>query len=295
MKYSSISVITPSFNQGRFIERTIESVLSQGVPGIEYIVCDGGSTDGTVEILNRYTGRLRWLSEKDNGQADAVNKGIRLTGGHIIGWLNSDDIYYPGALKKVLDFFEAHPDVEISYGDADHIDEDDNVIEPYYNEPWNFERFKDVCYICQPAVFFRRTIVDTFGVLDTSLHYCMDYEYWLRVGAKLPFYYLKEKLAGSRMYKANKSLRDRVKVHGEINDMCRKRLGRVPSRWIFNYAHYVTDERTKYDRTKPEEMKRYLRWLIFYSATSFLRWNRRISRKEINTMRQWLNINAIRY
>jgi glycosyltransferase involved in cell wall biosynthesis len=239
LSHPSLSIVTPSFNQGKYIRRTIDSVLSQEIPDIEYMVVDGGSTDATIDILRSYGKAISWVSERDRGQADAVNKGIRSTQGEIIGWINSDDIYYPGALRKARDLFSARPDVDILYGLADHIDETDAVIEPYYNEEWDYERLKDVCFICQPAVFFRRSIVDRFGYLDENLHYCLDYEYWLRIGRTLPFYYLKERLAGSRMYQDNKTLRDAVAVHEEVLVMFRKKLGSIPSVWLYNHAHAV--------------------------------------------------------
>ncbi len=238
-----ISIVTPSFNQGRFIERTIASVLGQQVPGLEYFVADGGSTDGTVAILSRYGQRLKWVSEGDRGQADAVNKGIGKTTGGIIGWLNSDDVYYPGAVACVRDYFRRHPEVDIVYGDAGHIDLDDRVIEPYPTEDWDYERLKEVCFICQPSVFFRRSLVDRVGLLDDSLQYCMDYEYWLRIGAVTPFHRIGRPLAGSRYYRDNKTLGKRSEVHLEICRMFAGRLGTVPSKWVFAYSHALADQR----------------------------------------------------
>jgi len=267
----NISIITPSFNQGRFIERTIKSVLDQKMPDLEYVVIDGGSDDETLDILQRYDGRLNWISEKDNGQAEAVNKGFLMTKGEIIGWLNSDDIYYPGALSYVQDFFHKHPEVDVVYGDADLIDEEDRLIEPYYTEDWDFTRLKEICFICQPAVFFRRRIIEKAGLLDIQLNYCLDYEYWFRLGAITNFVRLKNRLAGSRMYSHNKTLGSRVAVHREINNMFQERQKKVPSKWIFAYAHAIVEQRP-YDRLNPKDNFIFVFKLIIVTIKASLQW-----------------------
>ena len=124
-----VSIITPSLNQAQFIERSIQSVLAQQWRPLEHIVFDGGSTDGTLDILKKYDGQLRWVSEPDKGQSDAVNKGIRTATGDVIGWLNSDDIYYPGAVKLAAEFLAAHPEFDAVYGMADYIAADDGIID----------------------------------------------------------------------------------------------------------------------------------------------------------------------
>ncbi|MEE8525083.1 MAG: glycosyltransferase family 2 protein [Thermoanaerobaculia bacterium] len=287
---SDVCVITPSYNQGGFIERTIRSVLDQDVEGLDYLVVDGGSADGTVDVLCRFEDRLRWISEPDDGQADAVNKGLAATGAEIIGWLNSDDVYYPGALTSVRHYFAEHPEIDVVYGQADHIDEHDAVLETYYSESWDAERLKDVCFICQPATFFRRRVVERFGPLDPRLQFCMDYEYWLRLsrdGAR--FAYLDRPLAGSRLYESNKTLGQRVAVHREINDMLKNTFGAVPDRWLSNYSHAVLQVRGMSHEKTP------LRFAFAVSALCWLnawRWNRKISRDLWQTTSGWIRGNA---
>jgi glycosyltransferase involved in cell wall biosynthesis len=271
------SVITPSFQQGRFIERTIQSVLAQATPAVklDYIVCDGGSQDETVEILRRYADRLRWLSAPDGGQADAVNRGIALTQGEIIAWINSDDVYYAGAFAAVQAVFAAHPWVQVMYGDADHIDAADRQLSPYPTAAWNYRRLQEICFLCQPAVFFRRSAIAQWGQLDASLQYCMDYELWLRYGRQTPFFYLPQKLAASRLYPENKTLGHRLAVHTEMNDMLKRRLGRVPDKWIFAHSQIKWEETG--DRTQPNPNRQLIAAMIPASRWAFQYWNGRVS------------------
>lgn len=232
----AFSVITPSYQQGSFIERTIQSVLSQNVPSIDYVVCDGGSHDDTLSVLEKYSNSLRWFSEPDEGQAHAVNKGLAMTQGNIIAWINSDDIYYPQAFASVLDFFDANPSALAVYGQADWIDESDNIIAPYPTQAWNYRQLTKECYLCQPAVFFRRSLVERFGNLNIDLRYCMDYELWLRYGQHTEFAYLPIKLAGSRVYSSNKTFGNRLAAHREANEMLHQKLGYSTRHWIFEYS-----------------------------------------------------------
>ena len=269
-----VSVVTPSYQQGQFIERTLQSVAIQSGPEIEHVVFDGGSTDGTVEILKQFSPSVRWISKKDRGQTDAVNQGICATDGEIIGWLNSDDIYYPGAIARVVEYFQFHPEIDVVYGQADHIDLQDQAFEPYTTESWKFKRLQETCFICQPALFFRRRVTEKNGLLNESLTYCMDYEYWLRLGkAGVRFGYLKEKLAGSRLYADNKTLGARLKVHKEINDMFKKLFGRVPDRWLFNYAHAVTETKI----VRQSHPKLFILDVCIRSILAALRWNKEIT------------------
>jgi len=279
-----LCVITPSFRQGRFIKRTIDSVLSQGV-ACDYVVVDGGSDDETVDILKSYGERLRWVSEADRGQSDAINKGLRMTDAEIIGWLNSDDVYFPGTLARVQQFFAAHPEFDMVYGRAHHIDEDDRWIEDYPTEPWDFDRLRKTCYLSQPAVFFRRRLIDRVGPIDETLHYCMDYDLWLRVAqAGLAVAYLDDcVLAGSRLHAAAKTLAARLPVHREINDMLKRRLGTVPDAWLSGYAHVVLRR-----HGWPEHGWRFRTGLCVHASLASLRWNRSVRPSLLRMIAAWL-------
>jgi glycosyltransferase involved in cell wall biosynthesis len=181
-----VSVVTPSYNQGKYIKATIDSVLGQDYPHVEYLVIDGGSTDETVEILRQYPdSRLQWVSEPDNGQSSAINKGLQRATGGILTYLNSDDVFLPDATSCVVNYFEAHPDVDMLYGDCLTIDLYGKEIQPpLMGQPFNLVLlFTTRLDIPQPTVFWRRRVMERIGLFDESLHYTMDYDYWLRMAA----------------------------------------------------------------------------------------------------------------
>lgn len=207
-----ISIITPSYNQAQFIERTILSVLDQDYPDLEYIVMDGGSTDGTVEILKKYSDRIIWKSEKDNGQSDAINKGLKMATGDIVAYLNSDDTYEPGTFQKVADFFENNKDAKWVTGKCKIINEKDEEIRKpitfYKNlllKKFSYAKLLSENFISQPATFWKREIHAEMGFLDENEHFCMDYEFWLRIGQKYSPDIIPEYLANFRYYNESKS------------------------------------------------------------------------------------------
>lgn len=185
-----VSIITPSYNQADYLEQTIRSVLDQGYPDLEYIIVDGGSTDGSVEIIRRYADRLAWwVSERDHGQADAINKGFRRATGEIVAWLNSDDYFLPGAISAAAEILAAHPDWSAVYGDVLAIDGAGHKIKVHRYADWGLEGLMCFRVIGQPSVFMRRAVLEQSGLLDESYHYLLDHEFWLRVGLVAPMHY----------------------------------------------------------------------------------------------------------
>jgi len=271
-----VSVVTPSYQQGRFIERTLESVWRQRRDrlgdAVEHIVMDGGSDDGTLEILERWRdrGRISFCSGPDGGQTAAINAGIERARGDVLAYLNSDDVYYDGAIAAALEVFARDPEADVVYGDADHIDAGDRVLGAYPTEEWSLERLKVVCYLCQPAVFFRRRVLERSGPFDARLDHCMDYEYWLRLGMQgLRFVHVPRRLAGSRLHPATKTLGSPREVHAEINDMLRTRFDTIADSWLWNYAYAVLDGRgLARSRTRD-----YLARVALLTVGAAFRWN----------------------
>lgn len=249
---AKITVVTPSFNQGKFIEETIKSIISQeGDFTLEYIIMDGGSTDETVEVIKKYERllekgeypvkcqgvRLIWKSEKDKGQAHAVNKGFRLATGEILGWVNSDDTYMPGAISKALEYFKKNKDALMVYGEGYYTDERGKIIERYKTEPFDYQRLAEHCFVCQPSAFLRRRALDEVGFLDENLHFCMDYEYWLRIGKNGKIGYLNEYLVTSRLHSDAKTVAKTKDAYVELIRTIKKYYGHVPVLVIDGYVH----------------------------------------------------------
>jgi glycosyltransferase involved in cell wall biosynthesis len=189
-----VSVITPCYNSAATLEATIQSVLSQTYPTIEYIIMDGASRDGTRDIVQKYESRLTFVSEPDRGQSDAINKGWRRAGGDILAWLNADDQYFPDTVEKVVRYLDAHPEAMWLYGSAESVDAEGKPF-PYrnYRDDWDYTSLVELgCFINQPSVFLRRQMIEEFGFIEESLHFGMDYEYWLRIGRKYPAHYVPE-------------------------------------------------------------------------------------------------------
>lgn len=272
-----ISIITPSYNQAPFIRATIESILSQaGNFAIEYIVMDGGSTDGSVDIIREYAERvsagswpaqcasvsMEWVSERDKGQSDAINKGLRRATGDILSYLNSDDTYVPGAFEELVQGFAAHPEADIIYGDGDVIDAAGNTQWEWLSRPYDHAVMRSyhflwndfTNYIMQQATFWRRSLQDKIGLFDESFHYAMDAEYWIRaghMGARL--IHIPAKLGQFRLIEGTKSLSSPTIFWADYLEIFR-RYGRGRSMTLFfAYFYYNLGRQFGYDMAQARE------------------------------------------
>lgn len=208
-----ISLVTPSFNQAQFLEDCLLSVKKQGYPSVEHIVMDGASTDGSVEILKKYGDRpdwehLRWKSEPDDGQSDALNKALMLATGDIVGWLNADDRYRPGCFETVIRGFERYPTADILYGDYTYMDESGRVwrIRREIEYSWFILHYLHMLYIPTPSSFYRRRIFEGGDWIDTKFDYAMDYEFVVRLAHRgYKFQHIPALLADFRLHPASKT------------------------------------------------------------------------------------------
>lgn len=223
-----ISIVTPSFNQGQYIEETIVSIIGQGYANLEYIIIDGGSTDNTVEVIKKYEQHITyWVSEKDKGQSDAINKGLKMATGDIVAWLNSDDIYTDGALQAIADAFLANPDAGIAYGDVESFFPDGRK-EVWANkfEPADF--FSRVS-IHQPAVFWKRNLHETFGYIDESFYYLMDYDFWARIFFNTPSVRVDKILALFRVHDSAKTGNNPIGLYDDYRRVISRMVRSLPS------------------------------------------------------------------
>ena len=226
-------------NGARFIRATIESVLRQTYVPIDYVVADGGSNDGTLEIAAEYGDRLRVIHGPDDGQSDAIRNGFAATQGEFVAYLNADDTLMPDAVSILAAELEAHPEAAMAYGDAVHVDENGTPISPYPTRAFDAKAFARECFISQPATLIRRSAYDAVGGIDGSLRFAMDYDLWLRLAERYPVCYVSTTIATSRMHLANKTLSSRMGVYREIFQVVRRARGYVPYEWWAGYASQI--------------------------------------------------------
>lgn len=225
-KWPKITVVTPSYNQAEFLEPTIQSVLNQNYPNLEYIIIDGGSTDGSMEIIQKYSDKLAyWVSEKDKGQTYAINKGFHRATGEIVAWLNSDDEYCPGALETVARTFMNYENIDFVFGNRVSIDENGRVLRDDRHTRFSFSAL--VLYgmiVSQPAAFWKRELFEKYGYLDESMRFCMDYEFFCRIGAHIKAKHIRKHLARFRRHPESKS--------STIIDIAYEERGQIRERYL---------------------------------------------------------------
>jgi glycosyltransferase involved in cell wall biosynthesis len=229
LPWPRISIVTPSFNQSRFIEETMRSVLLQGYPDLEYIIIDGGSADGSIDVINKYGPWLSyWISEPDRGQSQALNKGFQKASGEIVAWINSDDFYLPGALCKATCWLSQEAGIYFIYGDCKVVDDNGKGINFYKGKFYFDQDFRAYWnhYVPQPSAFFLHKILDEVGDLNEALNFVMDYDFWVRTSQRHLLYYTGEILAGFRLHSTSKSVASKRRFDPELDTAVRKYWGR---------------------------------------------------------------------
>jgi len=211
-----VTIITPSYNQAAFLEKTMRSALEQDYPAIEYLVIDGGSQDGSVEIIRKYSDRLAWwVSEKDSGQAEAINKGLSRARGEFVAWLNSDDYLMPGAVSAAVTALQANPDASFVYGNVRVVAPDQTILNLLTYQPWQLKDLMSFQIIGQPAVFMRRSALEKSGYLDPAYHFLLDHHLWIRLASVGGMTYVPQLWASAHYHEESKNLKQAAKFGGE--------------------------------------------------------------------------------
>lgn len=247
-----ISIIIPTLNQAQFITKTIDSVLLQKYPNLEIIVLDGGSTDDTMAILRKYSNKIKWYCEKDKGQTNALNKGFKMATGDILGYVNSDDLYFPNTFIKVSDFFNNNKDIMWTTGLCEVIDDTNTKISSgivkwknyclkiQFSQKWQFNLLLTLNFISQPATFWRRNVWQKIGQFDESLKYTMDYDYWLRILQIYPLGIIDSYLASFRMHTRSKTTKFKSEQLDEGYKVMQKYTNSVTAKILHRFHDYVT-------------------------------------------------------
>ena len=232
-----VSIITPSFNQARFLEQTMRSVLEQDYPNLEYIVIDGGSSDGSLEIIQKHVDRLAyWQSQKDKGQTDAINQGFARATGEILAWLNSDDILYPGAVSAAVRQLQEHPEVGMVYGDCHWINAEGEIIGNFPAAQTDLKKLRrGYVHIPQQTAFFRADLWRKVGPLDDSFYFAMDYDLWVRLAALAPLVYVPQLWAAFRLHGEGKSIAADDRCWPEMLRVHYRDGGKALSPIVFKY------------------------------------------------------------
>jgi glycosyltransferase involved in cell wall biosynthesis len=271
-----VSIVTPSYNMARYLPETIESVLTQDYTNIEYIVMDGGSTDDTMDVLEKYKGRLSYVSEPDRGTPDAIFNGFRRAKGEIVAWLNADDSLLPGAVRTAVEYLASHPDVDVVYGEGWWIDEHGCRIGRYPSLEFSEQTLQRDCFICQPAAFLRAASYRKCEV-DPHVRWSFDYDLWIRMAkANFRFAFIPQYLANSRMHGGGMSIREREKVFDFSMNLLLRHYGYIPLSWITGYTSFLIDGRDQFFKPLRLSVWKYLAslpvglWLNRRSPVRFL-------------------------
>lgn len=251
----------------QFLEETIQSVLTQDYPNIEYFVMDGGSEDGTLSILEKYRDRIRFRSEPDEGPADAINRGFLMSHGAVFGYLCADDTYLPGAITAAVHYlFDDSREVAVVYGEAYWADAAGRIIRCYPTKPFDPQLLARECFICQPASFMRREAFESVGMMNPNLHFSFDYDLWIRIAKHYTMVKIDRYLATSRMHHDNITLRQRGPVLIECMRTLRRHYGYVPLHWAYAYSCYLVDRTDRTDQffepVRPSVLRRLLTLLV---------------------------------